>query len=66
MTTIRYLVSLLVLCAGPCFLTAQEETPSKHQPIKHENIEWKWVRGHDGNAGNEEADALANLAIDEL
>ena len=29
-------------------------------------ITWKWVRGHDGDPGNEEADALANRAIDEL
>ena len=27
-------------------------------------IEWKWVRGHVGNAGNERAAALANFAID--
>ena len=32
---------------------------------RHE-IEWKWVKGHDGNAGNEEADALANRGVDEL
>jgi ribonuclease HI len=32
---------------------------------RHE-IEWKWVRGHTGVAGNEEADALANRGIDEL
>jgi len=32
---------------------------------KHE-IEWKWVRGHTGNEGNERADELANQAIDEL
>ena len=32
---------------------------------RHE-ITWKWVRGHTGNAGNEEADALANRGIDEL
>ena len=24
------------------------------------DIEWKWVRGHDGNVGNERADELAN------
>ena len=24
-------------------------------------IEWRWVRGHNGHAGNERADALANL-----
>lgn len=32
---------------------------------RHE-ITWKWVRGHTGNPGNEEADALANRGIDEL
>jgi len=29
---------------------------------EHE-IEWLWVRGHDGNPGNERADELANLGI---
>ena len=33
--------------------------------LKH-NIEWNWVKGHTGNIGNEEADALANRGIDEL
>lgn len=30
------------------------------------DIEWVWVRGHSGDAGNELADALANQAIDAL
>ena len=29
-------------------------------------IEWIWVRGHVGNAGNERADELANLGVAEL
>ena len=29
-------------------------------------ITWKWVKGHDGDPGNEEADRLANLGIDEF
>lgn len=29
-------------------------------------IEWIWVRGHDGNDGNERADALANEGVAKL
>ena len=32
---------------------------------RHE-ITWEWVRGHSGHPENEQADALANQAIDEL
>lgn len=32
---------------------------------RHE-VEWHWVRGHTGHPENEEADALANQAIDEM
>jgi ribonuclease HI len=33
---------------------------SQHQ------IEWLWVRGHDGNIGNERADALANAGVEQV
>ena len=28
-------------------------------------IEWRWVRGHDGDPGNERADELANLGVED-
>ena len=30
--------------------------------LKHE-VEWRWVRGHNGDVGNEMADQLANQGI---
>lgn len=36
------------------------------QAAARHRIEWHWVRGHTGVAGNERADALANAAIDTL
>lgn len=30
------------------------------------DVQWHWVRGHNGNPGNERADALANLGIDTI
>ncbi len=35
------------------------------QLICPRQINWVWVKGHAGNEGNERADYLANLAIDE-
>ena len=32
---------------------------------KHK-IHWKWIKGHSGHAENEQADQLANRAIDEM
>lgn len=39
---------------------ALDEIASQHE------VTWKWVKGHSGHSGNDEADALANRGIDEL
>lgn len=36
---------------------ALQEAVSKHQ------VEWRWVKGHSGDPGNERADALANKGV---
>lgn len=33
---------------------------------RQHDIQWHWVRGHSGHVENERADALANLAIDNM
>ncbi|MBU4569228.1 MAG: ribonuclease HI [Alphaproteobacteria bacterium] len=38
---------------------AMEEACARHE------ITWKWVKGHDGDPGNERADALARQGTDE-
>lgn len=52
---------------------------SKKEPVKNADlwqqldqlanrhtIDWHWIRGHSGHPENEQADALANLAIEEM
>ena len=36
------------------------------EAIKDKNINWVWVKGHAGNAGNEQADYLARSALEKL
>ncbi|MCB5187325.1 ribonuclease HI [Methylobacillus caricis] len=34
--------------------------------VQQHKIEWKWVKGHAGNVGNERADELANKGVDQV
>lgn len=34
--------------------------------VEQHQIEWVWVKGHAGNAGNERADALANKGVEQV
>lgn len=52
----------------------EDKKPVKNQDLwqmlnelckKHE-ISWIWVKGHAGNPGNERADALANMGVEQL
>lgn len=37
----------------------------EQETLRHQ-VDWRWVKGHNGHEGNEIADQLANLAIDEF
>ena len=36
------------------------------QLISQHQVQWHWVKGHSGDAGNETADLLANKGIDSI
>lgn len=36
------------------------------EEIKRHQIEWHWVKGHQGHPGNERADALANKGVEQV
>jgi len=35
------------------------------EQVERHDVHWHWVKGHAGHPGNERADALANLGLDE-
>jgi len=36
------------------------------EALQRHQVEWEWVRGHTGDAGNEKADQLANKGVEEF
>jgi ribonuclease HI len=33
------------------------------QAVNQHQVEWRWVKGHSGDPGNERADGLANRGV---
>jgi ribonuclease HI len=36
------------------------------EQVRRHKVQWRWVRGHSGNPGNERADALANRGVEKV
>lgn len=36
------------------------------EQVRRHRIQWRWVRGHSGDPGNERADALANRGVEQF
>ena len=36
------------------------------QQVHRHKVQWRWVRGHSGDPGNERADALANRGVEQV
>lgn len=36
------------------------------QEVKRHEVQWRWVKGHAGDPGNEHADVLANRGVDSV
>ena len=70
----KYKGHVLELCGGALSttnnqmeLTAPTEALCRlkvYEAAKPHDIEWVWVKGHDGIEGNERADFLANLGVE--